>query len=65
MFVYSCVILYASSIHFIAVLSLAEEEKKRKYNSAAEARRAPFTPFVLSTDVMLGRETNFLLKRLP
>ena len=45
-------------------LSSAEEEKKRKYNSAAEARRASFTPFVVSTDGMLGREANFLLKRL-
>ena len=39
-------------------------EKKRKYNSAAEARRASFTPFVVSTDGMLGREANFLLKTL-
>ena len=48
----------------VAVLSSAEEEKKRKYNSAAETRRASFTPFVVSTDGMLGREANFLLKRL-
>ena len=47
----------------VAVISSAEEEKKRKYNSAAEARRASFTPFVVSTDGMLGREANFLLKR--
>ena len=33
-------------------------EEKRKYNSAA------VTPFVVSTDGMLGREANFLLKRL-
>ena len=48
----------------VAVLSSAEEEKKWKYNSAAEACRASFTPFVVSTDGMLGREVNFLLKRL-
>ena len=43
----------------VAVLPSAEEEK---YNSAAEARRASFTPFVVSTDGMrLGREANFLL----
>ena len=48
----------------VAVLSSAEEEKKQKYNSAAEARRASFTPFVVSTDGMLVREANFLLKRL-
>ena len=47
-----------------AVLSSAEEEKKRKNNSAAEAHRASFTPFVVSTDGMLGREANFLQKRL-
>ena len=35
-----------------------------QYNSAAEARQASFTPFVVSTDGMLGREANFLLKRL-
>ena len=52
-----------TSEHTDAVLSSAEE-KKRKYNSAAEARRASFTPFVVSTDGMLGREANFLLKRL-
>ena len=37
-----------------AVLSSAEEVKKRKYNSAAEARRASITSFVVSTDGMLG-----------
>ena len=37
------------------VLSSAEE-KKRKHNSAAEARRASFTPFVVSTNGMLGKE---------
>ena len=34
-----------------AVHSSAEEEKIRKYNSAAaETRRASLTPFVISTD---------------
>ena len=47
-----------------AILSSAEEKKKRKYSSEAEARRGSFTPFVVSTDGMLGREANFLLKRL-
>ena len=42
----------------------AEEEKIRKCNSAAEAHRASFTPFVVSTDGILGREASFLLKRL-
>ena len=48
----------------VAVLSSAEEEKKRKYNSAAEARRASFTPLVVSSDGMLGREADFLVKSL-
>ena len=46
-----------------AVLSSAEEEKKRKYNSAAEARQASFTPFVVYTDVVLGIEADLVLKR--
>ena len=41
-----------------AVLSSSEEKKKRKYNIAAEAFQASFTPFVVSTDGMLGREAN-------
>ena len=45
------------------------QQKKRRNEStcsAAEARRASFTPFVVSTDGMLSsyREANFLLKRL-
>ena len=48
----------------VAVFSTAKQEKKRKYNGAAEARQASFTPFVVSTDGMLGSEANFLLKRL-
>ena len=38
-----------------AVLSSAEEEKKRKYNSAAEARRASVTPFVVFTECVYVR----------
>ncbi|KAL5467139.1 hypothetical protein EMCRGX_G031326 [Ephydatia muelleri] len=54
-----------SHIHWntVAVLSSAEEEKKRKYNSAAEAHQASFTPFVVSTDGMLGRG-EFLTKKV-
>ena len=33
-----------------AVLATAEEEKKRKYLSAAELHHASFTPFVVSVD---------------
>ena len=39
-----------------SVLSSVEEEKKRKYNEAAEAWRASFTPLVVSVDGVLGRE---------
>ena len=43
----------------VAVLFSAEEEKN---NSAAEARRASFTPFVLSTDGILGRAQSISIK---
>ena len=46
----------------VTVLSTAEQEKKRKKNSAPEVQWASFTPFVVSTDEMLGRKANFLLK---
>ena len=42
-----------------SVLSSAQEEKKRKYNDAAEARRASFTPLVVSVDGVLDREAEF------
>ena len=43
------------------VLAKAEEEKKAKYLSACEARRALFTPICVSVD---GMEANAFLKRL-
>ena len=46
------------------VLAKAEEEKKAKYLSACEARRALFTPICVSVDGMVGREANAFLKRL-
>ena len=46
------------------ILSSAEQEKKRKYSEAVEARRASFTPFVMSVDGFLGREAAHFLKRL-
>ena len=48
--------------NIVAVLSTAEQDKKRKYNVMAVARWVSFTPFVVSTNEMLGREANFLLK---
>ena len=36
------------------ILASAEEEKKRKYLSAAELHHASFTPFVVSVDGALG-----------
>jgi hydrogenase maturation factor HypE len=47
-----------------SVLSSAEEEKKRKYNDAAEARRASFTPLVVSVDGVLGREAEWFIQLL-
>ena len=39
-----------------AILSSAEQEKKRKYLEAVEARHASLTPFVMSVDGFLGHE---------
>ena len=47
-----------------AVLTSAEKEKKRKYNEAAMARHASFSPFVVSVDGRMGREARVFLKRL-
>ena len=47
-----------------AILSSAEEAKKKKYSEAAALRRASFTPLVVSVDGVLGRETNFYVKHL-
>ena len=47
-----------------SVLSSAEEEKKRKYIDAAEARRASFTPLVVSVDGVLGREAECFIQLL-
>jgi hypothetical protein len=41
-----------------------EREKKRKYLGACLAQRIHFTPFVVSTDGLLGREAKTLLQRL-
>ena len=40
----------------------AENEKKKKYLDAVEARHASFTPFVTSIDGVLAREANSVLK---
>ena len=47
-----------------SILSSAEEEKKRKYNDAAEARHASFTPLVVSVDGVLGRELECFIQLL-
>ncbi|KAL1462001.1 hypothetical protein WDU94_013856 [Cyamophila willieti] len=51
-----------------SVISGAEEEKKRKYNTACEARHATFTPLVTSVDGVLGEQfqsfVNVLSERL-
>ena len=52
--------------HSVAnVLTMAEEEKKkRKYLTAAEARRGSFSPFVVTTDGALEPEAVLFLRRL-
>ena len=47
-----------------AILSSAEEEKKRKYCDAAEVRRASFTSLVVSVDAVLGREAECFIELL-
>ena len=51
--------------HSVAVVLVgAEEEKKRKYRLAAEARHASFSPFVISVDGDLGKEVALFLGRI-
>jgi len=44
-----------------SVLLSAENEKKKKYLDAVEARHASFTPFVTSIDGVLAREANSVI----
>ena len=46
------------------VLAAHEREKKRKYLEPCLEQRRHFTPFVASTDGLLGKEASTLLKRL-
>ena len=41
-----------------------EEEKEKKYLDPAEARRASFTPFVVSVDGVMGREASSVCSRI-
>jgi hypothetical protein len=41
-----------------------EREKKKKYLEPCLEQRRYFTPFVVSTDGLLGKEAKTLLKRL-
>ena len=47
-----------------AILKTAEKSKKRKHLADCHQQRRHFTPFVVSTDGMLGYKANFLIKRL-
>ncbi len=47
-----------------AILKSQEKEKKRKYLAACLEQRRHFTPFVVSTDGMMGREASTFAKRL-
>ena len=46
------------------VLTTAEEEKKRKYVTAAEARHGSFSPFVVTVDGAFGPKAVLFLRRL-
>ena len=46
------------------ILRTAELDKKRKYLQACQDRRASFTPICVSVDGLLGKETDFLIRRL-
>ena len=46
------------------ILRTAELDKKRKYLQACQNRRASFTPICVSVDGLLGKETDFLIRRL-
>ena len=47
-----------------SVLKTAERSKKKKHLTDCQQQRRHFTPFVVSTDGMLGYEANSLIKRL-
>ena len=46
------------------VLDAHEKEKKRKYLKSCLEQRRHFTPFVVSTDGLIGKEAKTLLKKL-
>jgi hypothetical protein len=46
------------------VLEVHEREKKKKYLEACLEQRRHFSPFVASTDGLLGKESPTLLKKL-
>jgi hypothetical protein len=46
------------------VLAAHEREKKKKYLGACLEQRRHFSPFVVSTDGLLGKEAKMLLKKL-
>jgi hypothetical protein len=56
---------YVARRHTVAqILNSAQEEKKRKYLTACSARRADFTPFVVTCDGALGPEATRLVEEL-
>jgi hypothetical protein len=48
----------------LKVLEAHEREKKKKYLEACLEQRRHFSPFVASTDGLLGKESQTLLKKL-
>ena len=66
---YCCVVIDTDAPSHVnrsvaAILASAEAETKKKYNNAANATRASFTPFVVSVDSALGLEATYYLKHL-
>jgi hypothetical protein len=52
------------SKHPEKVLIAQEKGKKKKYLEACLEQRGHFTPFVVSTDILLGKEAKTLLKKI-
>ena len=47
-----------------AILTKHEREKKKKYLSSCTEQRRHFTPFVVTTDGVLGREADHFIRHI-
>jgi hypothetical protein len=64
MFVSRILMLRGITIEIPPVLESHEKEKKKKHLEACLGQRHHFTPFVVSTDALLGREAKTLLMQI-